>query len=71
MNFFENTVGGKKGLNKIWSKTTLITSGVGGAGVDSLPRKLGTFFLRSLTLSVPILEISNQMEQNGELNVKK
>ena len=37
---------GKKNRTKrhIWSKTTLITSGVGGAGVDPPPRKMSTFF---------------------------
>ena len=45
---------GKKNAIHIWSKTTLIESGVGGAGVDPPPTKMDTFFLRSLALSVPI-----------------
>ena len=45
---------GKKNWIKrhMWSKTTLITSGVGGEGVDLPPRKLSTFSLRSLALRV-------------------
>ena len=38
----------------VWSKTTLITGDMGGAGVDPPSCKTGTFFLRSLALSVPI-----------------
>ena len=38
----------------IWSKTTLITRGVGGAGVDPPSWKMDTFFLGSLALSVSI-----------------
>ena len=38
----------------LWSKTTLTTGSVGGAGVDPPPRKTDTFFLVSLALSVPI-----------------
>ena len=38
----------------IWSKTTLISSGVGGARVDPPPAKINTYFLRSLAHSVPI-----------------
>ena len=37
----------------IWSKTTLITSNTGRAGVNPAPRKIDTFILRSLALSVP------------------
>ena len=37
-----------------WSKTTLIASSVSGAGVNPPFCKMGTFFLRSLALSVPI-----------------
>ena len=48
---------GIKGFNtpkSDWSKTTLITSSVHGAGVNPLFCKMGTFFLRSLALSLPI-----------------
>ena len=38
----------------VWSNTTLITSSVGGAGVDPTSCKMGTFFLSSLGLSVPM-----------------
>ena len=38
----------------LWSKTTLIASSVSGAGVNPPPRKMNTFFHRSLALSVPI-----------------
>ena len=38
----------------VWSKTTLITSGVGVAGVDPPSCKMDTFFLVSLALSLPI-----------------
>ena len=38
----------------LWSKTTLTTGSVGGPGVDPPHRKMNTFFLRSLALSVPI-----------------
>ena len=41
-------------VGSILSKTTLTTGGVGGAGVDSPPRKTDTFFLGSLALSVSI-----------------
>ena len=37
-----------------WSKITLITSSVGGAGEDPPSCKTNIFFLRSLALSVPI-----------------
>ena len=47
----------------VWSKTTLITSSVGGSGVDPPPRKMNTFFLRSLTLSVPIYR---HFQSNGD-----
>ena len=42
--------------NTVWSKTTLITRGVGvaGPGVDPPTCKMDTFFLRSLALSVLI-----------------
>ena len=50
------TVGEKKDSTKryLWSKTILTTGSVGGPGVDPPPRKMNTFFLRSLALSVPI-----------------
>ena len=50
------TVGELKDLTNcsVWSKTTLITSSVGRAKLDPPSCKTGTFFLRSLTLSVPI-----------------
>ena len=32
----------------MWSKATLIISSVGGAGDDPPPRKMNTFFLRTL-----------------------
>ena len=38
----------------VWSKTTLITGGVGGTGVNPPSCKMGTFFLGSLALNVPI-----------------
>ena len=41
----------------VWSKTTLITGGVGGTGVDLSSWKTGTF-LMSLALSVPIFSVS-------------
>ena len=37
-----------KGFNNrqsVWTKTTLITSSMGGGGVDPPSRKMGTFFL--------------------------
>ena len=42
--------------NTVWSKTTLITRGVGvaGPGVDPPTCKMDTFFLRSLAISIPI-----------------
>ena len=45
-----------KGFNNhpVWNKTTLITGGVGGAGVVPPSWKKGTIFLWSLVLSVPI-----------------
>ena len=50
-----HTVGEKKDSTKryLWSKTILATSSVGGPGVDPPPRKIKTFFLMSLALSVP------------------
>ena len=46
------TVGGKKDWTKrnIWSKTTLIASGVGGARANNYTCTKGTFFVMSLTL---------------------
>ena len=38
----------------LWSKTILTIGSVGGPGVDPAPKKMNTFFLRSLALSVPI-----------------
>ena len=38
----------------LWSKTTLTTGSVGGAGVDPPPWKMDSIFLGSLALSVPI-----------------
>ena len=51
-----HTVGEKKDSTKrnLWSKTTLITSSVGGARVHPPLRKMNTFFLRSLALGMPI-----------------
>ena len=40
--------------SSVWSKTTLITGGVGRTGVDPPSYKTDTFFLRSLALSVSI-----------------
>ena len=34
----------------VWNKTTLITGGAGGAGVDPPTCKMGIFFIISLTL---------------------
>ena len=47
----------------LWSKTTIITSSVGGARVDPPLRKINTFFLRSLALSVPIYR---NFQSNGD-----
>ena len=51
-----HTVGEKKDWTKrnIWSKTTLIASGVSRAGVNPPFCKMGIFFHRSLALSEPI-----------------
>ena len=46
----------------LWSKTSLITGGVGRAGVDPPSRKTNTFFLRSLALSAPIFR---NFQSNG------
>ena len=62
---------GQKGLHihSFMEQTTLITGIVGGAGIDPPPWKMDTFFLGSLALSMPFfLEISNQMEVNGEVS---
>ena len=50
-----HTVGELKDWTKrhLWSKTTLISSSVSGAGVNPPFCKMVTFFLRSLGLSVP------------------
>ena len=57
------TVGELKDWTKrhLWSKTTLNTGGMGGARVNPPTCKMGTFFLRSLTLIEPSLNnlISN------------
>ena len=47
---------GKKDSTKryLWSKTILTTGSIGGPGVDPPPRKINSFFLRSMALSVPI-----------------
>ena len=57
LEFFAVTVGELKDWTKrnLWSKTTLNTGGMGGAGVDPPTCKMGTFFLMSLTLTVPSL----------------
>ena len=39
----------------LWSKTTLIAVGVGGTGVDPPTCKMGTLFLMSFALTVPIV----------------
>ena len=56
---------GKKDSTKryLWSKTILTTGSVGGPGVDPPPRKMNTFFLRSLALSVPIYR---HFQSNGD-----
>ena len=64
---------GIKGFNTpqgVWSKTTLITSSVGGAGVDPLPRKMDTFFLRYMAHSVTIYRNfqTNAMESTVEVS---
>ena len=53
---YKYTVGEKKDWTKrnIWSKTTLIASGFSGVEVNPPFCKMGTFFHRSLALSVPI-----------------
>ena len=48
--------------NAIWSKTTLTTDSVGGAGVDPPTRKMSKSFLRSLVCQ--FIEISKQIELN-------
>ena len=52
----KHTVVDRKDWTKrnLWSKTTLIASSVSGAGVNPPPRKMNTFFHRSLALIVPI-----------------
>ena len=70
MSRFVCTVGELKDWTKrhLWSKTTLISSSVIGAGVNPPFCKMVTFFLRSLGLSIcQFIEISNQMEVNGEV----
>ena len=59
-----HTVGELKDWTKchLWSKTTLNTGGMGGAGVDPPTCKMGTFFLMSLTLTEPSL---NNFQLNG------
>ena len=66
---FTHTVGEKKDSTKryLWSKTTLITGNVGGACVDSPSSKTDTFFLGPWHLVCQFIEISNQMEVNGEV----
>ena len=51
-----HTVGELKDWTKrnLWSKTTLIVSSVSGAEVNPPICKMGTFYHRSLALSVPI-----------------
>ena len=46
----------------VWSKTTLVTGGVGGAAENPPTSKMGTFFLMSLTLTEPIF---NNFHLNG------
>ena len=65
---YESTIysWGIEGINtpqSVQSKTTLIMSSVGGAAVDPPPRKMNTFFLRSLALSVPIYR---HFQSNGD-----
>ena len=57
---------GIKGFNtpqSVCSKTTLIASSVSGAGVNPPFCKMGTFFLRSLALSIPIYR---NFQSNGD-----
>ena len=64
------TVGEKKDSTKryLWSKTILTTGSVGGPGVDPPPiEKLIHFFLGPLLLVCQFIDISNQMEVNGEV----
>ena len=51
-----------------WSKTTLIASSVSGAGVNPPFFKISTFFLDPWLLVCQFVEISNQMESNGEVS---
>ena len=54
------------------SKTTLIASSVSGAAMNPPFCKMGAFFLGPWLLVYQFIEISNQMEANGEvLNFEK
>ena len=69
-----HTVRKKKDWTKrnIWSKTTLIASGVSGTGVNPPFCKMGIFFLWSLALSVPIRRNfqSNRVKWQSTLSKK-
>ena len=52
----------------VWSKTTLISGGVGGAGVDPPSWKTNVFFVGPWHFVRQFIEISNQMELNYEVS---
>ena len=60
---------GKKDSTKryLWSKTILITGSVGGPEVYPPPRKMNTFLLGLWLLVCQFIDISNQIEQTGEV----
>ena len=62
-----HTVGELKDLTLL---ITLNTGCVSGTWMDPIYCKMGTFFLRSLALSLvcQFIEISNQMEVNGHVS---
>ena len=70
--WYSYTIGGKKDSSKryLWSKTTLITGGVGRTGADPLSWKTDTF-LGPCLLVCQFIEISNQMEVNLIVNFYK
>ena len=54
LSIYEHMQLGTGELKDLWSKTTLITSGMGVTGVDPPSCKTSIFFLRSRALSEPI-----------------
>ena len=65
----KHTVGELKDWTKrhLWSKTTLISSSVSGGRVNPPFCKMVAFFLGPWVLVCQFIEISNQMEVNGEV----